>query len=171
MILSVRSGNEKPKPAVENISVTETKKDKHVTIPSEDNAHLFFDHKGIVHFEFLEQGRTVNQHCYLEILAGLRGAVHRRRPELWPHAWILHHDSASAHDALADREVLAKKSIMKLDHPPYLPNLAPCDSWLLPKLKTTMKGHRFSDIADIQRHVTTILQSILEEDFQKYFER
>jgi hypothetical protein len=23
----------------------------------------------IVHFEFLEQGRTVNQHCYLEILA------------------------------------------------------------------------------------------------------
>jgi hypothetical protein len=25
-----------------------------------------FDHKGIVHCEFLEQGRTVNQHCYLK---------------------------------------------------------------------------------------------------------
>jgi ribosome maturation factor RimP len=35
-------------------------KGTHVTSPSEDNAHLFFDHKGIVHFEFLEQGRTVN---------------------------------------------------------------------------------------------------------------
>jgi hypothetical protein len=44
----------------------------------------FFDHKGIVHFEFLEQGRTVNKHCYLEILARLREAVRRRRPELWP---------------------------------------------------------------------------------------
>jgi hypothetical protein len=40
-------------------------KGTHVTSPSEDNAHCFFDHKGIVRFEFLEQGRTVNQHCYL----------------------------------------------------------------------------------------------------------
>jgi hypothetical protein len=45
------------------------KKNPHVT--SEDNAHLFFYHKGVVHFAFLEQGRTVNQHCYLEILARL----------------------------------------------------------------------------------------------------
>jgi hypothetical protein len=104
---------------MENISVTETKKGTHVTSPSEDSAHLLFDHKGTVHFEFLEQGRTVNQHCYLEIFARLREAVHRRRPELWPDTWILHHDNASAHDALAVREFLAKKSIMKLDHPPY----------------------------------------------------
>jgi hypothetical protein len=55
----------------------------------------------IVHFEFLEQGRTVNQHCYLEILARLQEAVHQRRPELWPDAWILHHDNALAHDVLA----------------------------------------------------------------------
>jgi hypothetical protein len=26
-------------------------------------------HMKIVQFEFLEQGRTVNQHCYLEILS------------------------------------------------------------------------------------------------------
>jgi hypothetical protein len=34
-----------------------------------------------------------------------------------------------------------------------------------------MKGHRFSDIADIQGHVTTILKIIPEEEFQKYFEQ
>jgi histone-lysine N-methyltransferase SETMAR len=90
----------------------------------------------------------VNQHYYLEILARLREVVRRRRPELWPDAWILHHDNALAHDALAVREFLAKKSIMKLDHPPYSPDLAPCDFWLFPKLKTALKGHRFSDIAD-----------------------
>jgi hypothetical protein len=125
----------------------------------------------IAHFEFLEQGRTVNQHCYLEILARLREAVRRRRPELWLHAWISDHDNALAHDALAVREFLAKKSIMKLDRPPYSPYLAPCDFWLFPKLKTALKGHRFSDIADIQGHATTILQSIPEEEFQKCFEQ
>jgi hypothetical protein len=51
---------------------------------------------------------------------------------------------------------------MKLDHPPYSPDLAPCDFWLFPKLETDLKVHRFADIADIQGHVTTILQSIPE---------
>jgi transposase len=125
----------------------------------------------IVLFEFLEQGRTVNQHCYLETLARLREAVRRRRPELWPDAWILHHGNAIVHYALAVREFLAKKSIMKLDYPPYSPDLAPCDFWLFPKLKTALKGNRFLDIADIQGHATTILQSIPEEEFQKCFEQ
>jgi hypothetical protein len=44
----------------------------------------------------------------LEILARLREAV-GRRPELWPDAWILHHDNALAHDALAVREFLVNK--------------------------------------------------------------
>jgi hypothetical protein len=66
---------------------------------------------------------------------------------------------------------LAKKSIRKLDHPPYSPDLDTCDFWLFPKLKTALKGHRFSDIADIQGHAMTILQSIPEEEFQKCFEQ
>jgi hypothetical protein len=115
----------------------------------------------IVHFEFLEQGGTVNQHCYLEILARLHEAVCRRRPELWSDTWILDH---------AVLEFLAKKLIMKLDHPPYSPDLGPYNFWLFPKLKTTVKGDKFSDIADIQGHATTILQTIPEEKFQKCFE-
>jgi hypothetical protein len=113
----------------------------------------------------------VNQHCYLEILARLREAVRRRRPELWSDAWILHHDNDPAHDALSVLEFLAEKSILKLDHPSYSPDLAPCDFWLFLKLKTVLEGHRFSDIANIQGHATTILQSIPEEEFRKCFEQ
>ena len=32
----------------------------------------FFDHKGIVHYDFIAQGRTLNQQCYLEVLTSLR---------------------------------------------------------------------------------------------------
>jgi hypothetical protein len=104
-------------------------------------------------------------------MARLREAIRQRRPELWPDAWILHNDNASAHDALIVQEFLAKKSILKLDHPPYSPDLAPCDFWPFPKLKITLKDHRFSDIADIQGHAMTILKSIPEEEFQKCFEQ
>ena len=35
----------------------------------------FFDHKGIVHYEFIVHGQTVNQQCYLEVLIRLRECV------------------------------------------------------------------------------------------------
>jgi transposase len=63
---------------------------------------------------------------------------------------ILHHDNAPAHDALRVREFLAKNSITKMDHPPYSTDLAPCDFWLFPKLKTALKGQRSADLSDIQ---------------------
>jgi hypothetical protein len=62
-------------------------------------------------------------------------SVERKRPKLWPAKWILHHDSAPAHDELRVCEFLAKKFITKMDHPPYSPDLAHCDFWLLKNLR------------------------------------
>jgi histone-lysine N-methyltransferase SETMAR len=111
----------------------------------------------------------VNQQCYLEVLTRLRESVRSKRPTLWPDKWILHHNNAPGHDALRVREFLAKKSITKMNHPPYLPDLAPCDFWLFPKLKkNAMKGQRFADIPDIRCNMT-LLRGIPENDFQDYF--
>jgi len=38
----------------------------------------FFDHKGIVHYEFIAQGQTANQQCYLEVLTRLRESLCRK---------------------------------------------------------------------------------------------
>jgi len=129
----------------------------------------FFDHSEIVRYEFIAQGQTVNQQSYLEVLTRIRGSVRRKRPGLWPDKRILNHDNAPAHDALRVREFLAKNAITKMDHPPYLPDLAPCDFWLFPKLKNSLKGQRFADPSDIQRNVKMILRGVPENDFQDCF--
>jgi len=126
----------------------------------------FFDHKGILHYEFIAQEQMVNQQCYLEVLTRLRECVRRKRPGLWPDKWVLHHDNAPAHDALRFREFVAKNFVTKMDHSPYSPDLAPCDFWLFPKLKNALKGQRFTDLSDIQRNVKTLLPGIPEHDFQ-----
>jgi len=56
-----------------------------------------------------------------------------------------------------------------MDHPPYSPELAPCDFWLFPKLKNALKGQIFADLSDIQRNVKTLLLGIPENDFQDCF--
>jgi len=44
----------------------------------------FFDIRGIVHYEFVPTGQTVNQVYYLEVLERLREKVRRKQPEILP---------------------------------------------------------------------------------------
>jgi hypothetical protein len=50
--------------------------------------------------------------------------MHKKRPELWPTNWILHHDNAQAHKVLSVKQFLAKKLITEMEHSPYSSDLA-----------------------------------------------
>ena len=79
----------------------------------------FFDIKGLIHFEFVPHGQTVNQLFYLEVLKRLRDTVQRKRPELWwSGEWLLHQDNAPAHTALSVRQFLMKNGMTTTSHPP-----------------------------------------------------
>ena len=103
---------------------------------------VFFDIDGLVHHQYVPRGKTVNKEFYTTVLQRLRDAVWRHRPEKWCSGnWILHHDNAPAPRAVTTNEFMAKHNIPSLPHPPYSPDLAPCDFFLFPQLKKTMKGH------------------------------
>ena len=131
---------------------------------------VFFDFRGIVHHEFLPPGQTVTQHVYKEVLERLRKRVLRVRPDLAPDKWVLHHDNAPAHSAISVKQFLAHKTILTLEHAPYSPDLAPCDFFLFPKLKSFLKGTRSDDLEDIKRRTTACLKVVTPEDFQGCFE-
>ena len=63
--------------------VRDKKKARQVKSNVETMLICLFDIKGLVHFEFVPQGQTVNQQFYLEVLKRLRDAVGRKCPELW----------------------------------------------------------------------------------------
>ncbi|UYV67063.1 GART, partial [Cordylochernes scorpioides] len=87
---------------------------------------VFFDCRGVVHHEFLPQGRTVNKEYYLQVMRNLREAICQKRPDLWKNKnWLLHHDNAPAHTSLLVRDFLAKNNTLMMPQPPYSPDLAP----------------------------------------------
>ena len=123
-----------------------------------------------MHYEFALRGQTINKECYVEVLKRLRDAVRRKQPRFWSSGdWLLHHDNAPAHPSNLVHQFLAKHKIVQLHQPPYSPDIAPCDFWILPKLKMAFKGKRFDDIETIQSNATRELKAIPKSAFEDGF--
>ena len=88
---------------------------------------------------------------------------------------ILHHDITSAHTAGATRDFIADKPIQLLSHPPYSPDLAPCDFFVFPKVKDLMRGILFvspeAAVEVYQEYLETFTRSQWCSLIEKWFER
>ena len=120
---------------------------------------LFFDSQGPVHINFLPEGETVTSEYFVSVLRELRESIRRKRPQLWQSQnFILHMDNASSHTAGNTALYLHKNNFDTLQHPPYSPDLAPCDFWAFPVLKRQIRGQRFAGIPELQARVTLLLR-------------
>ena len=127
---------------------------------------IFFISTWLSYIDCLPEGQTVNKVYYKNILTTLRERV-RRRPDTWKNAsWILHHDNASAHNALSVKNYLAKNNIAVLEHPPYSQVLAPCEFVLFPKINSTLKGTRFKSVDAVKAKAEQLLNNITEDELQ-----
>jgi histone-lysine N-methyltransferase SETMAR len=130
---------------------------------------VFFDLDGIVRAKIVPRNTTLNSEYYKGLLERLRRDVRRKGLEKWANGFILQHDNAPCHTSLLVRQFLSNKNITVCPHPPYSPDLAPCDFWPFPNVKITMKGKCFESIQDIEAATTAQLKTLTEEDFQNCF--
>ena len=132
---------------------------------------VFFDCRGILMDEWVPPGQTVNGAYYLTIMQKLRDRIRKKRPDLWKNnSWILHHDNAPAHSCFVVKQYLAKTSTTVLQHPPYFPDLSPCDFFLFDRLKDPMRGQRLGSVEAIKQETAMVLKSFTENDFQACFQ-
>lgn len=65
-------------------------------------------------------------------------------------------------------QFLTKNGMVRLYNAPYSSDLAPCDFFLLPRMKRGMKGLRFDDVKQKTRKE---LSAITDDEYRKYFEQ
>jgi transposase len=58
-----------------------------------------------------------------------------------------------------------------LEHPPYSPDLAPCDFYLFSKIKSVLKGTHFLSVENVKAKTAEILDTLTEHDLRNCFER
>ena len=83
---------------------------------------------------------------------------------------MLHHDNAAPHKSAVVTEYLRKERIKLLPHPPYSPDIAPCDFFLFPRIKKELKGKSFNNVENLARAVQAVVESIPKADYKKSFQ-
>ncbi len=117
---------------------------------------LFFDEMGVVWVEFMPPKMTITSEAFIGTLRRFKEAVRKKRPKLWApsngnkHSFLLHMDNASAHTAAPTETKMAEWGIRIVSHPPYSPDLAPCDYAIFPKLKEVLRGIKFDTVKQLQ---------------------
>ena len=89
-------------------------------------------------------GHTVTGRFYKNsVLMKVKEFYNKKRPsKAWSGVHLLH-DNASSHKCEVVRSFLASEKVKVLNHPPYSPDLSPCDFFLFPRLKKMLSGNKY----------------------------
>lgn len=128
-------------------------------------ATIFWDAHGIILIEYLEKGRTITGQYYCALLDKFDATLKEKRPHLQRKKILFHHDNAPAHSSLLVTQKLLELRYELLPHPPYSPDLAPCDFFLFPNLKKSLAGKRYGS----NEEVIAATETYFEEFSKTYY--
>lgn len=127
---------------------------------------LFFDQDGVILQEFLPPHETINAEYYCGIIDTLKERIRRKRPHLWlrnaegDRSFLLQHDNAPSHTAILTLAKIGSSDIQMIPHPPYSPDLAPCDFAIFPAIKSLMRGTNFRNVRTVQTVTRQVLRDL-----------
>ena len=83
----------------------------------------------------------------------------KKRPSKgWSGVHLLH-DNASSHRCEVVKSFLASEKVKVLNHPPYSPDLSPCDFFLFPRLKKMLSGNKYTSRSTLGRAIYQCLHT------------
>jgi len=128
---------------------------------------IWWDQKGVIYYELLRSGQTIDGPLYRQQLMRLKRALEEKRPE-WAtrhEKLIFHHDNARPHVAQPVKTYLENRGWKIFSHPPYSPDIAPSDYHLF--RSNALSGIRFTSVEVIENWLNSFLDSKDEKFFWK----
>ena len=131
---------------------------------------IFFNSSGSVVQVPCPSGHTVTDRFYKNsVLKKVKEFYNEKLPSKgWSGVHLLH-DNASSHKYEVVKCFLASEKVKVLNHPPYSPDLSPCDFFLFPRLKKMLSGNKYTSRSSLGSAVYQCLQQISKEDYLSAF--
>jgi [histone H3]-lysine36 N-dimethyltransferase SETMAR len=114
---------------------------------------VFWDQGGVVWYDLLKPGETVNGQRYQQQLTDLNRAIRQKRPEyqLRHDKIILLDDNAPPHRTRDNKNLVESFSWEQLTHPPYSPDLAPSDYHLFSSMGHALAEQHFNSYEEVKK--------------------
>lgn len=102
---------------------------------------------------------------YSELLYRFDKKLKETQPHLKKKKVLFHHDNAPAHSSGIVAAKLHELRYELLPHPPYSPDLAPCDFFVFPNIKTWLAGKKFSSNEEVIANTEAYFEELEESYF------
>ncbi|KAA6403303.1 MAG: putative Mariner Mos1 transposase [Streblomastix strix] len=130
---------------------------------------VFFGADRIWLIHAMPQKRSVTFITFInDIFTPLLQSIRSSNPEL--KSIYVHFDNASSHNSHATTQFLEENKIIRTAHPPYSPDLSPCDYFLFGYLKRNFQDNTFKTIEEAVDAASKILYSIPKNMLYSCFE-
>lgn len=131
---------------------------------------VFFSRTGIETISFLEGKEKATAKWYKNsCLTPLVDTWRNKHPKSGTKNLKINFDNAPIHKSLTIASYINQEKLKLLDHPPYSPDLAPCDFWLFPMIKQRLKGKKYDNILSLKSDFENALKNLGKKDFDKCF--
>ena len=114
---------------------------------------VWWDQKGVIYYELLKPGETVNTERYRQQMIDLNQALREKRPEYQKrqHKVILLRDNAPSHTAKPIKEMIEAFIWEILSHAAYSPDLAPSDYYLFAWIGHALSDQHFTSYENVRK--------------------
>jgi histone-lysine N-methyltransferase SETMAR len=133
---------------------------------------IFFTANRLVKLVYLPQGQKYNKKYFInEILEGINQECNHGTGYRATKTMEIHMDNCRVENALETSQAIGQMTIERLVHPPYSPDLSPCDFWVCGRAKIALQNRRFTDANAVIEALTDLFDSVTFEELQKEIER
>lgn len=114
---------------------------------------VFWDQRGVIWYELLKPGETVDGARYQRQLAGLKRAIAQKRPEYQQrqHKVIFLDDNAPPHRTRTTKDLVESYSWEPLAHAAYSPHMAPSDYHLFASMGHALSAQHFNSYENVKK--------------------
>lgn len=120
---------------------------------------MAMDFDGIAFWHLCDENESVNSEVYKTFLETYVPKWMEGKRFKGP---VICHDNARPHKSKMIMEFLAKNQFDTLGHPPYSPDVHPCDYDCFSHLKAKISGIRYKDWKSLENAINTVIQDGLQ---------